>query len=167
MALKEYLAEAERCSQCSYCKWVPFDQMKSWRFSKGCPSIAYNNFNSYSVRGRYMVTRALVNNSIKCNEKVLDIANQCCMCGSCDITCKVCRYNLEPLDMIRELRAELVKDGQLLPQHKIYIDHLRKEDNMMLKPKAERGKWAEGLDVKNITTEPGQSRLSCRLPVQL
>ena len=27
---------------------------------------------------------------------------------------------------------------------------------MMLKPKAERGKWAEGLDVKNITTEQAE-----------
>ncbi len=55
--------------------------------------------------------------------------------------------------MIRELRAKLVEDGQLLPQHKPVIDSLRKEDNMMLKPKAERGKWAEGLNVKNVTKE--------------
>ena len=70
-----------------------------------------------------MVTQALVNKSIKCNEKVLDIANQCCTCGSCDVSCKICRYNLEPLDMIHELRAKLVEDGQLLPQHMLYIDH--------------------------------------------
>jgi Fe-S oxidoreductase len=36
------------------------------------------------------------------------------------------------------------------------IENLRKEDNMMLKPKAERGKWAEGLDIKNITREPAE-----------
>jgi hypothetical protein len=28
MALEDYIAEAERCSQCSYCKWIPMDQMK-------------------------------------------------------------------------------------------------------------------------------------------
>jgi Fe-S oxidoreductase len=156
VALKDFMAEAERCSQCSYCKWIPFDHMKSVRFSKGCPSITYNNFNSYSARGRYAVSLALINGSIKYNEKVLDIAYQCSTCGSCDVTCKICRYNLEPLDMIRELRAKLVEDGQLLPQHKPVMDSLRKEDNMMLKPKAERGKWAEGLKVKNITKEKAE-----------
>jgi Fe-S oxidoreductase len=156
MALKDFMAEAERCSQCSYCKWIPFDHMKSVRFSKGCPSITYNNFNSYSARGRYAVSLALINGSIKYNEKVLDIAYQCSTCGSCDVSCKVCRYNLEPLDMIRELRAKLVEDGQLLPQHKPVIDSLRKEDNMMLKTKAERGKWAEGLKVKNVPREKAE-----------
>jgi Fe-S oxidoreductase len=60
---------------------------------------------------------------------------------------------MEPLENIRDLRFKLVEDGQLLPQHMVYIDHLRKEDNMMMKPKAERGKWAEGLDAKLVTSE--------------
>ncbi|MGD0487057.1 MAG: (Fe-S)-binding protein [Syntrophorhabdales bacterium] len=57
---------------------------------------------------------------------------------------------MEPLEMMRELRFKLVEDGQLLPEHMFYIEHLRKEDNMMLKPKADRGRWAEGLDVKHV-----------------
>ncbi len=151
MALEDFKAEAERCSQCSYCKWVPFDQMKSVRFSRGCPSIAYNNFQSYSARGRYSVSLALLDGRIPYTEKVKDIAFQCQACGSCDVTCKICRFNLEPLDMIRELRAHLVKDGQTLPQHKKMIAGLNKSDNMVAKPKANRGKWAEGLEVKNLT----------------
>ena len=89
-------------------------------------------------------------------DRMLDIVYKCVTCGNCDVSCKVCRYNMEPLEMIHELRFKLVEDGQLLPQHMLYIDHLRKEDNMMLKPKAERGKWAEGLDVKRITNEPAE-----------
>jgi len=54
------------------------------------------------------------------------------------------------------LRVKLVEDGQLLPEHMFLIENLRKEDNMMLKPKADRGKWAEGLDIKNITKEPAE-----------
>jgi Fe-S oxidoreductase len=153
MALENYLAEAERCSQCSYCKWVVFDHMESWRFSNGCPSITYNNFNSYSARGRYSTALALLNGSIQYNKKLLDIVYKCVTCGNCDVSCKVCRYNLEPLEMIHELRFKLVEDGQLLPQHMLYIDHLRKEDNMMLKPRSERGKWADGLDIKRIASE--------------
>lgn len=153
MALQDFMAEAERCSQCSYCKWIPFDQMKSWRFSKGCPSIGYSNFQSYSARGRYAVALALINGSIGYDERVKDIAFQCQTCGSCDVTCKVCRYNLEPLGMIRELRAHLVRDGQTLPQHTALINGLQTSGNMLLRPRAERGNWAKGLNLKNIPSE--------------
>jgi Fe-S oxidoreductase len=153
VALEDYVADMERCSQCSSCKWIPFDQIKSWRFSKGCPSIAYNNFNAYSARGRFAVALSLVNNKSTYTDRVLDIIYKCVTCGSCDVADKICRYNMEPLEMIHELRFRAVEDGQLLPQHMHYITHLRKEDNMMLQPRAERGKWAEGLDVKHVPDE--------------
>ncbi|MFC1932108.1 (Fe-S)-binding protein [Chloroflexota bacterium] len=156
MALEDYIADMERCSQCSYCKWIPLDQIKSLRFAKGCPSIAYNNFQSYSARGRFAVALSLVNGRSNYTDRVLDIVYKCVTCGSCDVACKVCRYNLEPLETMRELRFRLTEEGQLLPQHMVYIDSLRKEDNMMIKPRAERGDWAEGLDVKHITTEPAE-----------
>jgi Fe-S oxidoreductase len=57
---------------------------------------------------------------------------------------------------MRELRFKLVNDGQLLPQHLPLINSLRNEDNMMMKPKAEHGEWARGLDVKNLTTEKSE-----------
>jgi Fe-S oxidoreductase len=152
MALEDYRAEAERCSQCSYCKWIPFDQMRSWRFSRGCPSIAYHNFNSYSARGRYSVSLALLEGRIDYDERVKDIAYQCQTCGNCDVACKVCRYNLEPTDMIRELRAKLVSEGRTVPEYDKLIKGLKQSNNMLSKPKAGRGKWAEGLDVKNLTS---------------
>ena len=156
MSIEERFAESERCAQCSYCKWIPLDQIKSIRFAYGCPSIAYSNFNSYSARGRYMVTNSLMLGRTDYTDKTLDVVYKCLTCGSCDVSCKVCRYNMEPLENIHDLRFKLVEEGQLLPQHQVYISHLRKEDNMMLKPKAERGNWAEGLDVKRVTTEPAE-----------
>ena len=52
--------------------------------------------------------------------------------------------------------GQCVEEGNLVPQHMPYIDHLRKEDNMLLKPKEDRGKWAEGLKVKDLTTEKAE-----------
>jgi Fe-S oxidoreductase len=73
MALEDYRAEQERCSYCSYCKWIPQDKIKSWRFSRGCPSIAYSNWNAYSARGRYAVARSLTKGRSDYSEQVLDI----------------------------------------------------------------------------------------------
>ena len=156
MALEDYRPDMERCSQCSYCKWIPLDHIKSWRFAKGCPSIAYSNFNSYSARGRFAVALSLLNGESSYTERVQDIVFKCVTCGSCDVSDKICRYNLEPLEMMHELRFKLVEDGQVMSQHMRTIEHLRTEDNMMLEPRANRGDWAEGLDVKHINSEPAE-----------
>ncbi len=156
MALKDYLATTKRCSRCSYCKWIPLAQIKSWRFAKGCPSIAYKNFHSYSASGRSAIVLSLLEGRSSYTDGLLDIVYLCQMDGACDVACKVCRYHMEPLELMRELRVTLVEEGQLLPQHIPIIDNLRKEDNMMMKPKSERGKWSEGLDIKDLTTESAE-----------
>src|SRR4030043_399129 len=157
MALEDYKADQERCSLCSYCKWIPQDKIKSWRFAKGCPSIAYSNFNSYSARGRFAVAKSLLDGKCDYTDRVLDIIYKDLSCGSCDISDKVCRYNLEPLQNILELKARAVMDGQLLPQHIMIIDNLKKQDTMMLGMlKDKRGEWANGLGVKNLTEEKAE-----------
>jgi len=124
------------------------DKIKSHRFAYGCPSAAYNNFNAYSARGRYAVGKSLVLKEIEYTEKMVDSVFECNMCGSCDVSCKVCRFNLQPLEMMGELRAKLVEDGQARPEHKKAVGLLRDENSMWTGPKDARGKWAEGLDVK-------------------
>ncbi len=153
MALEDYRADMERCSRCSYCKWIPLAHVKSWRFSTCCPSIASGNFHCYSGGGRLALSLSLLEGRSEYTDKFLEIVYKCQVDGACDVSCKVCRYNMEPLETMLELRAKLVEDGQLLPQHMPVIDNLRKEDNMMMKPKAGRGKWAEGLEVKDLTRE--------------
>ncbi len=155
MALEDFRRDQERCSECNSCKWIPFDQIKSQRFAIGCPSIAYNNFTGYSARGRFAIGLALNEGRIDLySDKLQEIVFKCLTCGNCDVAHKVCRYDVEPLDHILEMRKTLTGAGQVLLEHMIYIDHLRKEDNMMLEPKAKRGDWAKGLDVKIATDEP-------------
>jgi Fe-S oxidoreductase len=162
MALEDYRSEQERCSCCSYCKWIPQVKIQSWRFARGCPSIAYSNFNSYSARGRYAVAKSLLQGKSDYSERVLDIIYKDLSCGLCDVSCKVCRYNLEPLGNILEMKARAVMDGQLLPQHIPIIDNLKKEDTMILgRVKADRGKWAEGLRVKDLTQEKAEVVFYC------
>jgi heterodisulfide reductase subunit D len=153
MALEDFAAEMDRCSSCSYCKWIPFDQIKSWRFANNCPSIAYHNFNSYSARGRYLVARSLLNEQSEYSDTVRQIVFTCLTCGSCDVSCKVCRYNLEPLSMVRELKFSAVEAGQYPDEHREVIEGLRKEGNTMGATRRDRGTWAESLPVKHIPVE--------------
>jgi len=60
VALEDLKATVSRCSKCSYCKWIPLAHVKSWRFAKGCPSIEYNKFQSYSASGRLSTSLSLL-----------------------------------------------------------------------------------------------------------
>jgi Fe-S oxidoreductase len=148
---------AWNCARCSVCKWVDSWEVKSARFAKICPSSLYYLFDAYSCQGRMDVSLALIDGNLKYEDSpgLLDIYYKCNMCGGCDAMCKRVQ-DMEPLRVIQEMRAKLVGDGQLLPLHMPVIDNLRKEDNMMMKPKAERGRWAEGLKVKDLTKEKAE-----------
>jgi Fe-S oxidoreductase len=148
---------AKACMRCSQCKWIDWWEVKNARFARGCPCNTKYLFDAYSCQGRMDISLALLEGRLKYEDSpgLLDIFYKCDTCGSCDTSCK--RVNdAEPLRLMLDMRAKLVEDGQLLPQHMLLIDNLRKEDNMMMKPKDERGKWAEGLDVKNLANEKAE-----------
>lgn len=152
MALEDFQKDMERCTRCSMCKFIPLEQVKGYDYANVCPSISRYNFHAYSGGGRLITSLAMLKGRIDYSDKLLEIVYQCQACGGCDISCKYNR-DMEVLEPIYQFRIKCVGDGQILPAHMLLIDNLRREDNMMLKPKGERGKWADGLSVKNIVNE--------------
>jgi Fe-S oxidoreductase len=154
MALSSVEKNALRCLRCSNCKWVPGAHVKSWRFAQICPSIFKHNFHAYSGGGRVITAASIVTGRTELTDEVVDVIFKCQLCGGCDMACRPSMGGfVEPLDVIRELRIKAVGEGFLIPEHMMTIEGLKNEDNMMQKPKSERGDWAEGLDIKNLSTE--------------
>jgi Fe-S oxidoreductase len=153
MSIEDFRADAMRCSRCAYCKWVPLDLMKSWRFSKGCPSVEYGNFHAYSAGGRLITALSLMNGRSTVTEKVRDSVFMCNMCGSCDVACKICRYDMEPLQAMRALRVKLVSEGHMPKALEPVMESLRRDYNMLGEPKEKRGDWAAKLGVKDLSKD--------------
>lgn len=156
MALEDFRADALRCTRCSYCKWIPFDLVKSARFAKGCPSVEYGKFHSYSGGGKLITALSLMEGRSTVTESMKKSVFICTMCGLCDTSCKICRYNMEPLAAMRELRFKLVEDGHTLPQLAPVLEGLRREGNMLGQPRARRGDWAAALKVKELAREQAE-----------
>jgi Fe-S oxidoreductase len=114
--------------------------------------MVWGNFHAYSAGGKMIAALALLDGRIDYTDKLVEILYQCQMDGACDVSCKVNR-DLDPLEVMLELRAKCVEEGQVLPAHMVMIESLKSDDNTLGEPKAERGKWAEGLDVKDITKD--------------
>ncbi len=157
MALEDYRKNMMRCLRCSICKWLPGPNVKSARFAQICPSVLKYNFHAYSGGGRVITAHSLLRGTVEMSDELVDIIYQCQACGACDTNCHIHMEGfVEPLDVIKELRFTAVGEGYVLPQAQFVVDSLRKNDNTVQKPKAERGNWAQGLDIKDLTKEKAE-----------
>jgi len=150
MALEDFKADALRCTRCSYCKWIPFDLVKSHQYAKGCPSVDYNHFHSYSAGGRLVTMLSLMQGRSEVDDGVVDVAFKCQLCGNCDVACKVCRYDMEPLAALREFRRTLNEQGKVPAAYPKLIGDLRKAGNFAGLPQADRATWADGLGLEAL-----------------
>lgn len=152
MALDTYEQDMMRCTRCSYCKWIPHQVMSDSRFLTVCPSIEKYNFHGWSAGGRQIAALSLLKGRTNIEDNFLDMIYQCQMCGGCDVSCKVER-DLEPYEVMQQLRISCIEQGDIIPEHIAIIDGLKKDDNMMMESKEKRGEWAEGLGVKILTKD--------------
>jgi len=155
MAWQDFEHDTQRCTRCSYCHYIPWRYIKDFDYMQGCPSVARYHWHAFAAGGKFNLSYSLMQGAIEIDDTFLDVLYKCMMDGSCDIACKV-QQDLEPLQHMQELRIECVDQGYLLPQHQPFLRSLRNEDNLMLKPRAERGDWAAGLDVKRVTQESAE-----------
>lgn len=146
---KEYIG---RCPRCSQCKWMP--SPRSQQFAPVCPSIQFGNFHSYSASGKGFTAYGLAEKRIGYSPELLRSVYACTMCGACDSACKTNQGdNVEPLDTLYELRAHIVADGQALPEHRAMVDSLVTYGNSLGMPRKERARFADGLAIKDATSE--------------
>ena len=139
-----------RCARCSNCKFVPHAVLKSYRYSNVCPSISRYNFHAYSGGGRLVTALSLLDGRVEMDHDLMDIVYRCQTCGACDTSCKY-GLDLELTEPIYELRAQCVEKGMVPKEHRLVMDGLRKGGNMLRRPGADRGNWAEGLGVKTLS----------------
>jgi Fe-S oxidoreductase len=115
MAWQDFEHDMQRCTRCSYCKWIPYRFIENTDYMAGCPSVARYNFHAYSSGGKFNLSYSLLKNRIEIDDSFLDVVYKCMMDGSCDISCKV-QQDIEPLQHMQELRIKCVM-RRLLPQH--------------------------------------------------
>ncbi len=143
MTLGDFEEMMDSCVRCSKCKFIPQIQIKSKRFSHICPSIEYYNFHAYSGGGRMIMANALHRGRIEFTPEMLEVLYSCTNCGGCEISCKWV-YDLEPNEVIHELRVAAVESGAgPLPKHKKYIDLVDRNQNPYGEPSEKRPAWLE------------------------
>jgi Fe-S oxidoreductase len=150
MSIEEYRSNMQLCHRCSACKFIPLERITGFDHASACPSISRYHFHAYSGGGRVAIALAMLEGRLRYTKEFLKVIYNCQMCGACDVSCKYA-MDMEVLEPMTELRIKCVEDGQTIPAADRRLSILRKQGTMLPGARAERGKWAEGLEVKEFT----------------
>ena len=154
MALEDYRKDMLRCTRCCTCKFIPLLTIfKQKDFSYCCPAISRYNFHSYSGSGKVITALSLLDKRIDYSDKFLHVVFNCTLCGACDLSCRV-GTDIEIYEILHELRVRCFEDGAApLDGHKPILESIKNYDNVWLQPRAKRGQWAKGLNLKDLNKE--------------
>ncbi len=101
------------CTMCGFCKSV-------------CPSFKAIGWDSALSRGRIVLTYGLLTGDLEPDESVIRNMYTCTTCADC---VRRCPSKVEIVDIIELCRADLVKNGHILPKHQSMCDSILNTGN--------------------------------------
>jgi len=150
MALSDLKEWLYGCTHCGTCK----DVLNI--FAPACPAGERYQLESYFPSGKMLIARGVADGVLNLEDDDLrERLYACTGCLSCEQQCGVYHHQ-HIFEIIQALRTEAVTQGCLNPAYMVMVESLKKDDNVFGKPKAERGRWAEGLDIKNAGQEKAE-----------
>ena len=100
--LEEVRNAVNVCTMCGFCKSV-------------CPSFKAIGWDTALSRGRIVLTYGLLNGEIPADDSVIENMYTCTTCADCE---RRCPSKVKIVDIVELCRADLVKNGHMLPKHK-------------------------------------------------
>lgn len=101
------------CTMCGFCKSV-------------CPSFKSIGWDSALSRGRVILTYGLLNGDIQADDSVVENMYTCTTCADC---VRRCPSKVDIVEIIEMCRADLVRNGHILPKHKAIVESVLEYGN--------------------------------------
>ncbi|MGD8983748.1 MAG: (Fe-S)-binding protein [Desulfobacteraceae bacterium] len=138
----EYAEILHRCFRCGYCK------LPGSYEDLNCPSYLKSRFETFSPGGRMWLLWAWLNGDINTSQRLSQILFSCASCANCVEHCVFPKFKDDLLNAFISGREELVNEGIVPPKVRDYLKAMNVHGNPYKLPQADRGKWAEGLDLE-------------------
>jgi len=122
------------CTMCGFCKSV-------------CPSFKVVGWDSSVARGRVILSYGLLTGDIPADESVVENIYTCTTCMDC---VRRCPSKVDVVEIVEMCRADLVRNGCILPKHKAAAESILANGN----PYDEKESMVQRLGVK-----PGNAKI--------
>jgi len=100
--------EMMTCTYCGFCKAV-------------CPVFDISNWEGVGPRGKVILSYGLREKEIPADESVLERLYQCTTCKNCE---RRCPSDIRVVDIVENIRRDLVTNEFIYPQHKTIVDRV-------------------------------------------
>lgn len=136
------------CQVCSVCQrgpWNPYPP-KGPTSDRLCPEYEKFRTLTHSALGRIQAAKWMLEGKYEPSDDFTKVVYDCLLCGACSTV--GCVVDKQHVPMFRDLRTDMVKVGKgPIEPFKKTASQIEKEGNRFGRPKAERAKWAEGVNI--------------------
>lgn len=115
-----------------------------------CPPYEFYRFQRHTPKSRWLMAQRVFHGLDPITPELKEVVYSCTTCLMCQELCGVRDDGYGPWDITVALREEITRNDGPIDAHRPLLDGLKKHDNPWAQPKAERGRWADGLGLKKL-----------------
>lgn len=111
---RKYRDQILRCSSCGFCRAV-------------CPIFGLTKRPAFNARGKMLILKEVMDGNIDLSDELIETLFQCTTCASC---AKQCPSGVNPPDIIKQVRKDMVHIGSCHPAFKGMNEVLKTSTNI-------------------------------------
>lgn len=115
-----------------------------------CPPYEYYRFQRFTPKSRWLMAQRVFHGLDTITPELKDVIYTCTNCLMCQEICGVRNDGYGPWDITVAMREEMTERDGPIPAHRALWQGLQEHDNPWARPRAERGQWAAGLELKEL-----------------
>jgi heterodisulfide reductase subunit D len=115
-----------------------------------CPPYEFYRFQRHTPKSRWLMAQRVFHGLDPITPELKEVIYACTNCLMCQELCGVRSDGYGPWDITVAMREEITEREGPIDAHRPFYEGLRQHDNPWGEPVAQRGAWADGLELKQL-----------------
>ncbi len=124
-----------------------------------CPPYEFYRFQRHTPKSRWLMAQRVFHGLDPITPELKEVIYSCTNCLMCQELCGVRDDGYGPWDITVAMREEITQKDGPLDAHRPLFEGLKEHDNPWAQPKAQRGHWADGLELRKLGTDKAATLL--------
>ncbi|MGE5305946.1 MAG: (Fe-S)-binding protein [Alphaproteobacteria bacterium] len=124
-----------------------------------CPPYEYYRFQRFTPKSRWLMAQRVFHGLDAITPELKEVIYTCTNCLMCQELCGVRNDGYGPWEITVAMREEITARDGPLAAHRALYEGLQQHNNPWAQPQSERGRWADGLNLKKLAARTAPTLL--------
>ena len=115
-----------------------------------CPPYEFYRFQRFTPKSRWLMAQRVFHGLDSVTPELKEVIYTCTNCLMCQELCGVRDDGYGPWDITVAMREQITEQDGPIEAHRPLLEGIKTHDNPWSQPKSERGRWANGLNLKKL-----------------